>query len=115
MTNADTLLTRIRREKQEAASLKELFTDFFPPEFTPEDRQFRIWLQKYDLDTAVSAVERTAEWYNTHLQSIEEAELEGKVYTNKDGDEVISVEKNKLDIIKYCSATMRNMARANNE
>ena len=112
MTNAETLLIRTRREKQEAASLKELFTDFFPPEFTPEDRQFRVWLQKYDLDTAVSAVERTAEWYNTCLQTIEEKGC--TAYTNEKGAQV-NLEKHKLDIIKYCSATMRNMARANNE
>jgi hypothetical protein len=100
-TSAENLLNRIRREKEEAASLKELHIELFPPEFVPEDRQFRVWLQRYDLETIAASIERTAAWYGESLQAIEEIELKGK-------KPHAELRKGKLDIIKYASGTMRN-------
>ena len=108
MTNAETLLIRVRREKQEAASLKELFIELFPPEFVPEDRQFRVWLQKYDLETIAASIERAAAWYGECLQAAEELEVKGK-------KPPAELRKNKLDIIKYASGTMRNKAHEQND
>lgn len=98
------LLNRIRRQKEEAASLRELYSDLFPPEFVPEDRQFRVWLQRYDLETIAASIERAASWYGECLQALEELELEGK-------KPPVQLRKGKLDIIKYASGTMRNKAQ----
>lgn len=100
-TSAVDLLNRIRREKEEAASLKELYVELFPPEFVPEDRVFRVWLQMYDLETVAASIERTAAWFSECLQTIEEIELKGKKLPT-------DLRKGKLDIIKYASGTMRN-------
>jgi hypothetical protein len=104
-TSVEDLLNRIRREKGEATSLKELYAELFPPEFLPEDRQFRVWLQRYDLETIAASIERTAAWYGECLQAIEELELEGK-------KPPAALRKGKLDIIKYASGTMRNKTAA---
>lgn len=104
-TSAVDLLNRIRRAKEEAASLKELFIELFPREFVPEDRQFRIWLQRYELETIAASIERAAAWYGECLQTIEEIELKGK-------KPPAELWKGKLDIIKYASGTMRNKMAA---
>lgn len=103
-TSATDLLSRIRREKEEAACLKELYEGLFPPDFMPEDRQFRVWLQRYDLETIAASIERAASWHGECLQAIEEIELKGK-------KPPAELWKGRLDIIKYASGTMRNKAR----
>jgi len=101
--NAEALLTRIRQQKEEAGVLKELYSDLFPPEFVPEDRQFLIWLQRYDMETIAASLERTVAWYSEAMQNIEEFEAKGKKIPD-------ALYKNKLDILKYASGVMKGKA-----
>jgi hypothetical protein len=98
-TSASNLLSRIRQMKEEVEILKELFTDVLPV-FVPDDRQFRIWLQRYDLDTVAASIERTAAWYNEAEQTIEELKVKGKPIPTV-------LRKTQLDIIKYASGVMK--------
>jgi hypothetical protein len=95
-------MQRIQQQREEVEALKELFNSLMP-EFTPDDRQFRIWLQRYGVDVVASSIERTAEWLNQMEQKVEELEAAGKGVP-------AALRKTKLDIIKYASGTMKGKA-----
>jgi hypothetical protein len=95
-------MQRMQQRREETAALTELFNSVIP-EFTPDDRQFHVWLQRYDVDIVAASIERTAEWVNQVEQKVEELEAEGKGVP-------AALRKTKLDIIKYASGTMKGKA-----
>ena len=100
MSQATDLLNRIRRQREEAAALKELYAELFPPEeFMVADSQFGVWLRRYSFDIITESFDRTADWLNQCQQKVEEAEAEGK----KSDPHLC---KTKLDVVKYASGVM---------
>jgi hypothetical protein len=99
MSQATDLLSRIRRQKEETAALKELYGELFPPEFMVADSQFGVWLRRYDFDIVAESFERAADWLNQCQQKIEEAEVEGEEVEQR-------YYKTKLDVVRYASGVM---------
>lgn len=102
LTSPAEIMQRIQQQREEVEALKELFNSLMP-EYTPDDRQFCIWLQRYGVDVVASSIERTAEWLNQMEQKVEELEAAGKGVP-------AALRKTKLDIIKYASGTMKGKA-----
>src|ERR1035441_6457087 len=100
MSQATDLLNRIRRQKEEAAALKELYAELFPPEeFMVADSQFGVWLRRYSFDIITESFDRTADWLNQCQQKVEEAEAAGE-----EPDPLYC--KTKLDVVRYASGVM---------
>jgi hypothetical protein len=99
MSQATDLLNRIRRQREEAAALKELYAELFPPEFMVAESQFGVWLRRYSFDIIAESFDRTADWLNECQQKIEEAEAEGEKLDSR-------FYKTKLDVVKYASGVM---------
>lgn len=107
MSQATDLLNRIRRQREEAAALKELYAELFPPEeFMVADSQFGIWLRRYSFDIITESFDRTADWLNQCQQKVEEAEAEGKKSDPR-------LCKTKLDVVKYASGVMVKKTKEN--
>jgi hypothetical protein len=105
---AQQLMDKIKRQKQEVETLKELFSAFFPPEFMPEDRQFHVWIQRYDFTIVGEAIEVTGEWYNMNLQRIEEKK-KGNM-TKLEEQAWQGMHFSRLNIVKYASGVMKHKA-----
>ena len=99
MSQATDLLNRIRRQREEAAALKELYAELFPPEFMVAESQFGVWLRRYEFDIVAESFDRTADWLNQCQQKVEEAEAEGEEPDPR-------FYKTKLDVVKYASGGM---------
>jgi hypothetical protein len=99
MSQATDLLNRIRRQREEAAALKELYAELFPPEFMVAESQFGVWLRRYEFDIVAESFDRTADWLNQCQQKVEEAEAEGEEPDPR-------FYKTKLDVVKYASGVM---------
>jgi len=99
---AQRILEENRQRKQDAAELAELF-EVTLPEFMPDERQFLIWLRRYDKDIIAESIDRTAEWLINHAQRIEAALAEGRRVPAK-------LKEGKVldDIIRYATKVMIN-------
>lgn len=60
-----------KQRKQDAAELAELWALNFP--VYPVERQYTIWLRRYEKNAIVDSIERTAEWYDNEAQKAETA------------------------------------------
>jgi hypothetical protein len=107
LSSAAAIMQRMQQQREEVEALKELFNSLMP-EFIPYDRQFRIWLQRYEVDVIAASIERTAEWVNQMQQKVEELEAEGRGVP-------AALRKAKLDIVKYASGTMKGKAAEPNK
>ena len=52
------LLAKIEQQKQERAALAKLWESLFPGCPVPGERQFTIWLNRYDFETVVAGLEK---------------------------------------------------------
>jgi hypothetical protein len=94
-SQAQQLLARLQAQKEEVESLKDCFLTLFPEDYLPENRQWHIWLNRYDFMTVCESLEATSEWFNKAVQKYEE-----------EGD--ADVLRGKLDIVKYSSGVMKS-------
>ena len=60
MEQIEAMRQRIARLKAETESLKELWQTVLPPEWLPSDRQFMVWLNKYDFAMTAYGIETAA-------------------------------------------------------
>jgi len=93
--NAADLRAKTTRLKEELLSLKEFWATILPPDFTPSDRQFLVWLNMYDgFDNVAGGLEAASVFFS-------KAETTG-------------VTKTADDLIRYASGCMKNLARGEN-
>jgi hypothetical protein len=90
--NAADLRAKTTRLKEELLSLKEFWAAILPPEFTPSDRQFLVWLNMYGgFENVAGGLEATAMFLS---------KAEGK-----------GIVKTQDDLVRYASGCMKNIAQ----
>src|SRR5881227_97539 len=67
-----------QQRKQDAQTLVGLFADLLPYFEIPDQRQWNIWLRRYDRDIIAESLERTAEKYENQSEMVEKAIREGR-------------------------------------
>jgi hypothetical protein len=95
------LRAKLAQRQEAAAELQALFESLFPLPFSPEYRQYYVWLDMYSVEVVVAGLQACGKWYNQHVQDQEEAEANDEEYTPD--------VKSKIDIMKYASACMRTI------
>ena len=99
------LRAKLAQRQEAAAELQALFESLFPLPFSPEYRQYYVWLDMYSVEVVVAGLQACGKWYNQHVQDQEEAE--GQAEAN--GEQYTPDVKSKIDIMKYASACMRTI------
>jgi hypothetical protein len=106
-SKAQALLAKIRESNENIEALQQLWETLIG-EPVPEDRQFRIWLNRYGFDIVAQSIEALAEWVSKNSQAL--AKIEEEEHREPTDEELRKHNKSLISIIQYVSGIMKRKA-----
>jgi hypothetical protein len=106
------LFLKIERQKQERAALAKLWESLFPGCPVPGERQFTIWLNRYDFETVVAGLEKALQQEQRREQRYDEDRRKCLAGTAWDTGPYIPTAAEPMtcgEIVKYASGVMQGI------